>query len=211
MSKKNSDKKRKKIRLDWEEHYNNTPMEELHWYTEEIDPEVLEAMLKYCPPKKSVLDIGTGPGTMAIELTKLGYDVIATDIARSSINMAKKRAGRLANEIEFIVDDITDTKIEQKFDVIHDRGCFHTLDNVGVEKYVIIVHKLLKENGILLLKTFSVKEQRQDGPNRYSYEMIKELFSFYFKLLHYEETIYPSTLTVDPKALFCVLENKSIS
>ena len=209
MSKKKSGHKLKRIRLDWEDHYNTTPMEELHWYTEEIDPEVLLAMNRFCPPKKSVLDIGTGPGTMAIELTKLGYDVTATDIAQSSIYMAKRRAGTLADRIEFLVDDITNTKLNQKFDVIHDRGCFHVLDKLAIQKYIKNIRSLLKKNGILLLKTFSTKEPRDDGPNRYSYEMIKELFSFYFRLLHCEETIYPSTLSVHPKALFCVLKNKS--
>lgn len=196
----------KKIRLNWEEHYQTTPMEELHWYSEGIDPEVLEAIKKYCPKDGTVLDLGTGPGTMAIELTGLGYHVTATDISPSAITMAKKRAGELAEKINFMVDDIRETEVSGEFDIIHDRGCLHVFDNDDIDKYVKNVYSLLKDGGVLLVKTFSIKEPRDDGPNRYSHGSISALFSDRLEVLHCEETEYPSTLPVDPKALFCVLK-----
>jgi cyclopropane fatty-acyl-phospholipid synthase-like methyltransferase len=196
----------KKVRLDWENHYQETPMEELHWYSEEVDPEVLVAIKKFCTNDKTVLDLGTGPGTMAIELTRLGYKVTATDIAASAIDMAKERAGEIADKITFVIDDIRETRLMEKFDIIHDRGCFHVMDNDGITKYLKNVHSLLKDGGILLLKTFSTQEPRDDGPNRYDHESIGRLFSDHFVFLHSEETIYPSTLPVDPKAFFCVLK-----
>ncbi len=198
----------KKLTLDWENHYKETAMEALHWYSEEVDPEVAVAIKKFCPSRGSALDLGTGPGTMAIELTKLGYNVTATDISESAINMAKARAGDLADRIKFIVDDVRESKVEGKFDLIHDRGCLHVLDADGIKKYLSNISRLLNDGGILLLKTFSIEETRADGPNRYSPELIKSYFEQGFELLHHEETIYPSTLPVDPKALFCVLRKR---
>ena len=195
----------KKLSIDWEKHYKATEMKELHWYSDSTDPEVLEAIKRYCPTSGKVLDLGTGPGTMAIEFTKLGYRATATDISISAIAMAKERAGERADKIDFIVDEIRETTISDKYDIIHDRGCFHCLDKSGIEKYILNVPRLLVDNGILLIKTFSQSESREDGPNKYSYEMIKEIFSGLFDFLHCEETIYPSTLKVDPKAIFCVM------
>jgi SAM-dependent methyltransferase len=202
------DRPKKDIKLDWEQHYRSTPMKELHWYSEAIDPEVILAIEKFCPKSGDVLDLGAGPGTVAIELTKLGYNVTATDISPSAVDMAKKRAGRLADKIKFTVDDIRDTKLRKKYDIIHDRGCLHVFNKFDIKKYVENVSRLLKEKGMLLLKTFSTKEPRDDGPNKYSHESINGIFLGYFELLHCEETIYPSTLPVDPKALFCVLRFK---
>src|SRR3989339_71381 len=72
----------------------------------------------------AVLDLGTGPGTQAIELSKLGFNVTATDVSKSAIKEAKK----LTKDINFFVDDILDTKIKNKIDLILDRGCFHTIE-----------------------------------------------------------------------------------
>jgi len=200
------EKEVRKVNLDWEEHYKVTPMTKLHWYSEDIDPEVLLAINKFCAPDSEVLDLGTGPGTMAIELTKLGFNVTATDISPSAIAMAKERAGEIASKIRFVIDDIRETKLTSLYDIIHDRGCFHVLSKEGIEKYVDNVKSLLKETGILLLKTFSKQETKQDGPNKYDQYTIKEYFSDSFKIMQCEETIYPSTLETDPKALFCVLK-----
>jgi len=195
----------KKVKLDWNEHYKETPMEKLHWYADELDPEVPPSLAKYCPECSTVLDLGTGPGTAAIEFTKLGFSVTATDISQAAIDMAKERADNFADKIDFIVDDIRDSIIEDKFDIIHDRGCFHVLDKAGIDQYLDHVPSLLNENGILLLKTFSTREVDQQGPNRYNTGLIEDIFSDVFKIIYSEETVYPSTLPVDPKALFCVL------
>ncbi|MBI1662851.1 MAG: class I SAM-dependent methyltransferase [Nitrosopumilus sp.] len=36
------------------------------------------------------MDLGTGPGTQALELSKIGFKVTGTDISQSAIEKAKK-------------------------------------------------------------------------------------------------------------------------
>ncbi len=71
--------------------------------------------------KGRFLDLGTGPATQATELYKLGFQVTATDISEHAITRAK----RMSKGIEFIVDDIIESKLkDNSFDYIFDRGCF---------------------------------------------------------------------------------------
>ncbi len=194
--------------MDWEEHYRNTPMEKLHWYCEGADPGVMDAVRRFCPSKGRVLDLGTGPGTMAIEFAKNGYEVVAADLSPSAIEMAVKNAGVLAKEIEFMVDDILDSALKGHFSFIHDRGCFHVFDPPKRPTYWEKVSSLLKERGILLLKTFSSQEPRDDGPYRYTLEELRTFFSKDFNLLYSEESFFVSTLESNPRALFVVLQKQ---
>jgi ubiquinone/menaquinone biosynthesis C-methylase UbiE len=58
--------------------------------------------------KGRLLDLGTGPATQAIELSKLGFQVTATDISENAIARAKS----MSKDIEFIVDDILESKLK---------------------------------------------------------------------------------------------------
>jgi len=114
---------------------NNVPLQyifkeayfgDLRFY---IDPDVLiprpetellvETVLFNIEPKKPILDIGTGSGVISILLAKKLPDteIIATDISKKAINVAKKNADLHQVNIEFILSDIFEN-ISTKFDVI---------------------------------------------------------------------------------------------
>ena len=93
-----------------------------------------------------LLDLGTGPATQAIELSKLGFQVTSTDISENAITRAK----RISKGIDFIVDDILESKLKQdSFDYIFDRGCFHVLEPSCRHRYVNQVGRLLRAGGLL--------------------------------------------------------------
>ncbi|MGC8630678.1 MAG: HemK2/MTQ2 family protein methyltransferase [Thermoplasmata archaeon] len=64
---------------------------------------------------KSVLEIGTGAGEVAMHCAKLGSKVTATDINGNSLKLAKSNAGNL--KIKFIKSDLFEN-ISGKFDTI---------------------------------------------------------------------------------------------
>jgi len=194
--------------MDWEDLYSHTPIKKLHWYCEGADPGVFDAISRFCPPTGKILDIGTGPGTMAKEFAKLGYEVTATDISSSAISMAKKNAGEIGGHITFLVDDILNSAITTRFDLIHDRGCFHVFPPEERPLYLDGVSSLILTGGILLLRTFSNIEPRDDGPYSFSIDEIREIFSQRFKILHWEESFFRSSLSKNPMALFTVLKKK---
>lgn len=110
------------IRGSWDDVYRNNPVNRLPWYTKDLDFDLKKELKKY--NKGSFLDLGTGPGTQAIALSKMRFDVTGTDISASAINRLKKRK----STVIFLKDDILKTKLKKKFDYILDRGIFHVFE-----------------------------------------------------------------------------------
>src|ERR671917_1691768 len=187
----------------WDNLYaNETSVGSLPWYNKDLDHDLREYLNTMNLTKIRFLDLGTGPATQAIELSKLGFQVTATDISENAITRAK----RMSKGIEFIVDDILNSKLkEDSFDYIFDRGCFHVLEPSSRERYVNQATRLLSDEGLLFLKTFSTKEpSREGGPYRFSIDEIDSIFSDRFVRQSFKETVYQGTLDILPKALFVV-------
>src|SRR5256886_10667138 len=58
-------------------------------------------------PGKTVLEIGCGTGTNAIELARRGYQVTAIDLVDLAVRRAKDKAQRAGVDIDFRVGDAT--------------------------------------------------------------------------------------------------------
>jgi len=102
------------------------------------------------------LELGTGPGTQAIQLAKRNFEVAATDISSNAIKNAKK----LSNKIHFLTDDILNSQLlNHEFDFIFDRGIFHVFDISQRPQYVKQIKRILDNNGILFLKCMSVDKK----------------------------------------------------
>ena len=191
----------------WDSLYTNeATIGSLPWYNKDLDDDLREYLNTMNITKGRFLDLGTGPATQAIELSKLGFQVTATDISENAISRAK----RISNSIEFIVDDILESKLkEDSFDYIFDRGCFHVLEPSSRQRYVNQISRILRDGGLLLLKTFSAKEPlRGGGPYRFSVDEIDSIFSDRFVVDSFKETVYQGTLYILPKALFVVLRKQ---
>jgi len=96
----------------------------------------------------SILEIGCGTGTVANELTKLGYTVDAFDYSDEMIRQAKLKN----SNINFYQDDITTFKVDKKYDLIL---CFmDTLNYIVEEKDIKSsfknVYNALNDGGIFL-------------------------------------------------------------
>lgn len=194
---------------DWRNLYDveDTQIEKLPWFSRELDPDLKQELENKGIKSGKILDLGTGPATQAIQLSKLGLDVTATDISEGAIARAKK----LSKEITFVVDDIVESKLKtSQFDYIFDRGCFHVLEPIDRPRYVSKVKSLLKTGGLIFLKTFSIKEPMISGPHRFSVETIRTLFERDFEILSSKETVFQGTLPLLPKALFTVMRKKKL-
>ena len=195
----------------WDNLYaNETSVGSLPWYNKSLDDDLEEYLHTMNLTKGRFLDLGTGPATQAIELSKLGFQVTATDISENAITRAK----RMTKGIEFIVDNILDSKLrEGSFDYIFDRGCFHVLKPSSRQRYVNQVSRLLRREGglLLFLKTFSAKEPSVAGCGPYSFSIdeIDSVFSDGFVRQYFRKTVYQGTLDILPKALFVVLRKKT--
>jgi len=191
---------------DWEQLYREKNIESMPWFNPDLDPDLDQALTKLNLHAGTALDLGTGPGTQAIALAERGFKVTATDISDTAVRHALDKAKEKGLDISFKQDDILNSHLDQEFDFVFDRGCFHVFPPERRQDYVHVVDKLIKPKGYLFLKCFSHLEKREEGPYRFTPEEIKEIFSSRFNVCSIKETVYHGTLDPLPKALFCVLE-----
>jgi len=198
-------------KYNWETLYAEMPVEEMHWYFRALDPDLEKALEDYNINSGTFLDLGTGPGTQAVELAKRGFAVTGIDISKDAV----KRASKLSDKVQYIQDDILNSKLNRQFDYVFDRGCFHVMSEEQRPKYLETVSRLLKMDGLLFIKCFSDKEPDTGrGPHRFSKEMVERIFADHFDIESIRDTEYQGTRKPTPKSLFVIMklrnENKKI-
>ena len=195
---------------NWEELYQKQRVEEMPWYHPELDPDIVRCLATYGIDSGHVLDLGTGPGTQAMTLAGKGFQVTASDISESALNLAREKAWDRGFVIDFVLDDILQTVLTGPFDLVIDRGCFHVFAPALRPLYVQNMRQILGPGGLLFLKTFSHRETRPDGPYRFSVDQIRGYFGAEFDILETWDSIYQGTLEVFPLALCSVLRRKQL-
>lgn len=193
----------------WEGLYATSDVATLPWYTPELDRDIEEAFARHRIDTGRILDLGTGPGTQAMQLARRGFDVLATDISPSAIRKAKAAAKKARLPIHFRVDDILRSRLgSDAADVIVDRGVFHVLPPDRRPVYVETVHRALRPGGWLFLKCFSDKERGTYGPHRIARNELRQSFRRTFEIVSIVDTAFDGTLTPHPKALFATFRRR---
>jgi 2-polyprenyl-3-methyl-5-hydroxy-6-metoxy-1,4-benzoquinol methylase len=192
----------------WEELYQQQEIESMPWFNPELDEDLENALDDLVLRGGSALDLGTGPGTQAIQLSRRGFAVTATDISEAAIRLAREKAQKQGLEITWEQDNILDTRLDRQFDLIFDRGCFHVLAPERRGDYVRIVSGLLKTGGYLFLKCFSHLQAGEQGPYRFTPKQIREIFGGRLSVVSIKETVYQGTRDPLPRALFCTMRRE---
>lgn len=192
----------------WDDYYKENDVEKMPWYEKDLDLDLKEEIELKNLHSGKFLDLGTGPGTQAMQISNLGFDVTGSDLSNSAIERAKK----LYPNTLYIVDDILNSKfLDNAFDYILDRGVFHIFEQEKLPDYLRQIKRILKKNGILFLKCMSVEEKNLEdgkGPFLYSKEQIKEIFENNFEIESIRDSVYYGTIKPLPKSLFVVMKNK---
>ena len=194
---------------DWDSFYKETDVEKMPWYEKSLDKDVESEIKSKNLSEGRFLDLGTGPGTQAVELAKLGFAVTGVDFSENAILKAKK----LSDMVHFVHDDILNSKLpDNEFDYILDRGCFHIFDKSQRPTYLKQLKRILIPGGIFFLKCMSVFEKNQPtnkGPYKFSKKEIRDEFSDDFDIESIRESVYYGTERPLPKTWFAVMEKKS--
>ena len=190
----------------WDERYQQQPVETMPWFYPQLDDDLAQALDALGLRSGSALDLGTGPGTQAIQLAQRGFDVTATDLSDAAIRLASARAETLGLAIRWQQDDVLSSRLIGPFDLIFDRGCFHVLSPERRQDYIGTVAGLLRPGGYYFLKCFSHLQPGTQGPNRFAPAQIQSIFSSGLQVRSIRETVYQGTLDPLPRALFCVMQ-----
>jgi len=147
----------------WENIYATKGMREVSWF-QKVPTTSLELINQVAENKQdAIIDIGGGDGFLADNLLALGYtDITVLDISENAIYRAKKRLGKLAEKVKWIVADITKFIPEKEYAIWHDRAVFHFLTHQkDKEDYRELANTAVI--GYFILATFS-----DQGPNKCS-------------------------------------------
>ena len=193
----------------WNKVYKETEAAKLPWYYPVLDGDVKKALKRLGLSGGLMLDLGTGPGTQAIALKKMGFDVVGMDISIEAIRQSRERARAEGVAIKFIRGNIIKARLKRRqFDCVLDRGIFHTINPENRQTYVKKMNGILKKDGVYLMKCFSTKTPGTWGPYRFTKDQIRDYFGSQFRILSMRDSIFQGPMGEQPKAIFCIMKPK---
>ena len=135
-----------------------------------------EQALDYFPAKGMVLDLGAGQAQDSCYFAEHGYNVTATDIEDSALELAKEKATSNSVDIKIQKVDLRKKLPFQadSFDVVYSHLSLHYFDHETTASIFNEIYRVLKPGGTLALLANSVND-----PEYKTGEMIED---GYFKI-----------------------------
>ena len=201
-------------KIHWETVYETKKPSEVSW-TQENPKTSLDFIHKIHLDKTAkIIDIGGGDSNLVDFLLAVGYENISVlDISAKALERTKKRLGKNAEKVTWIVSDITEFKPETAYDIWHDRATFHFLTTAEqIKKYAEIAQKWI--NGFLIIGTFS-----ENGPKKcsgldikqYSELEMEKQFAEHFKKLKCSTEDHITPFETKQNFTFCMFEKSTKS
>lgn len=111
------------------------------------------------------IDIGGGASRLVDHLLERGYsDLTVLDVSAAALEHARRRLGKKADAVTWIVGDATEFLPNRRYELWHDRAAFHFLLSAGDRKaYCLALDRSLTTGGQAIIGTFAA-----DGPAKCS-------------------------------------------
>ena len=191
----------------WENIYATKGMQDVSWF-QKVPTTSLELIKQVAKNKHdAIIDIGGGDGFLVDNLLVLGYtDITVLDISENAIVRAKKRLGKLADKVKWIVADITEFVPKQEYVIWHDRAVFHFLTHQhDKENYRELVKTAV--SGYFILAAFS-----DQGPSKCSgleickdaKQDLQDFFSIHFRMISSFKYNHPTPFGTYQNFIFSV-------
>ncbi len=147
--------------------------------------------------------------SLALILLARSYENITVlDVSQTAIDVTKKRLGLAAEQVHWLVADVTDAQLERgAYDVWHDRAVFHFLTTSEHRAaYVRQVGHAVKPGGHVIVCTFG-----PEGPTkcsgldviRYDSESLHDQFGVRFRLVESSKELHRTPFGTTQQFLFC--------
>lgn len=146
----------------WETVYTTKGEQEVSWFQETPGPSLTLLALVGATPTSAIVDIGGGASRLVDTLVAEGaQDVTVLDMSAAALSAARARLGDKADQVTWIVADVTTWTPLRTYDVWHDRAAFHFLtDPADQTAYVVRLRQALRHGGHAIIGTFA-----PDGPS----------------------------------------------
>src|ERR1043166_2568513 len=113
---------------------------------------------------KTVLEIGCGTGTNAIELARRGFQVVAVDIVDRAIQAARNKARQAKVVVDLRVADVLKDDLGGPYDILFDRGTYHCLRQENLKELQEVVKRVTRSGSWWLSLAGNAKEKMDPGP-----------------------------------------------
>ena len=201
---------RKNADKHWDSVYRSKAPNAVSWYRPHLETS-LDLIERVAPDRAaSIIDIGGGESTLVDDLLGKGYrNISVLDISATAIEVARKRVGGLAQQVTWLVDDVTKADLPLKcFDVWHDRAVFHFLTTQEERiAYVRQVAGSMKLGGHVIVATFGPEGPTQcSGLDvvRYDAESLHAEFGRHFRLLESAMELHQTPFGSTQQFLYCM-------
>ena len=205
--------KNRSVKDHWENIYNAKAETELSWFQSypACSMQFIDSL--NLAKEANIIDVGGGESRLADALVDKDYQNIwVLDISASAIEKTKQRLGEKGNSIHWIVSDITEFIPPVKFDCWHDRATFHFLTvKEKISQYVTIAENAIKQNGYLIIGTFSEKGPKKCSgleASQYSENSMTEKFEHAFEKINCIQEDHITPFNTRQNFLFCCFKKQ---
>ncbi len=149
----------------WQSVYQNKEETGVSWFQERPASSICLIERTGFDHAARIIDIGGGASRLVDHLLDLGYvDVTVLDVAEAALAKARARLGSRAENVQWLVTDVTRWRPVSVFDIWHDRAVFHFLVEAKDRKaYGAAMAAAMRAGGQAIVGTFAL-----DGPERCS-------------------------------------------
>jgi 2-polyprenyl-3-methyl-5-hydroxy-6-metoxy-1,4-benzoquinol methylase len=96
------------------------------------------------------LDLGCGPGYLTERFASYSGTITAVDFSEKAIELAKKNCSHCTN-VEFVKEDITKFKRQERYDLFFCSEVLYYLDEEGFDRLVANIHEMASPNAELVV------------------------------------------------------------
>jgi SAM-dependent methyltransferase len=184
--------------MEYQEHWENVYETKQPWevsWTQEKPEISLRFIYSFQLPRSApIIDVGGGDSRLANHLLQEGFkDIAVLDISARAIERAKSRLGRQAENIRWIVSDITGFRPEKTYTLWHDRATFNFLiTEKQISDYLEIASGAVDQEVFVTRGTFS-----DMGPDKCSGLSVKK----------YDEKTLTNQLSESFEKIRCIKED----
>ena len=115
-------------------------------------------------PGATVLEMGCGTGTNAVELARRGYRVTAVDLAASAVEKGRAKAIRAGVPVDFRVGDLTQVELGGPYDCLFDLGLYHGIRDRDLAGVCEALQRVSRRGTLWLSLAGNAKEIAPEGP-----------------------------------------------
>ena len=138
-------------------------------------------------PGKTVLEVGCGTGTNAVELARRGYRVTAVDLVELAIRKARDRAEAAGVTVDFRAGDATRMELGGPYDCLFDSGVYHGIRTRDLAGFLGALRRASHPGTRWLTLAGNPREGNDIGPPTVQEEEFRRELDPVFKILRVRE------------------------